>query len=205
MYTPPAFREDRVAVLRAAATQIMFGALVTQTDDGPLVTHVPMILAGPDDALVLETHVARGNPHWRTPGPSVAIFQGPHAYVSPSFYPTKAETGRVVPTWTYIVIHAHGILGPVQDGDWLHAHVSRISDAMEVNRPAPWAVADAPSDYIASLQRGIVGLQMPVTRLEGAWKVNQHKSDADRAGTAAGLAATGEMGAALARVLKPGA
>ena len=205
MYAPPAFREDRVAVLRQAARDIMFGALVTQTDDGPVVTHVPMLLAGPDDALVLETHVARGNPHWRTPGPSVAIFQGPHAYVSPAFYPSKAETGRVVPTWTYIVIHAHGTLDPVQEGDWLHAHVTRISDAMEGDRATPWAVADAPSDYIASLQRGIVGLRMPVARLEGAWKVNQHKPEADRAGTAAGLAAAGEMGAALACVLRPGA
>ena len=203
MYAPPAFREDRVEVLRRAAAEIMFGALVTQTDDGPVVTHVPMLLTGPDDAMVLETHVARGNPHWRASGPSVAIFQGPQAYVSPSFYPSKAETGKVVPTWTYIVVHAHGILEPCTDPDWLQAHVTRISDAMEVGRPSPWAVSDAPPDYIAALQRGIVGLRLPVARLEGAWKVNQHKSEADRVGTAAGLAASGPQGAALARVLRP--
>ena len=203
MYAPPAFREDRVEVLRQAAREIMFGALVTQTHDGPVVTHVPMLLTGPDDAMVLETHVARGNPHWRTTGPSVAIFQGPQAYVSPSFYPSKAETGKVVPTWTYIVVHAHGLLQSVDDADWLHAHVTGISDAMEADRPAPWAVDDAPADYIAALARGIVGLRLPVARLEGAWKVNQHKTDADRAGTAEGLAASGPQGAALARVLRP--
>ena len=203
MYAPPAFREERVEVLRRAAREIMFGALVTQGDDGPVVTHVPMLLTGPDDAMVLETHVARGNPHGRTPGPSVAIFQGPQAYVSPSFYPSKGETGKVVPTWTYIVVHAHGLLETVDDPAWLHAHVTRISDAMEADRPAPWAVGDAPPDYIAALQRGIVGLRLPVARLEGAWKVNQHKSEADRAGTAEGLAASGPQGAALARVLRP--
>ncbi len=202
MYAPPAFREDRVGVLRHAVGDIMLGALVTQTDDGPVVTHVPMLLTGPDDAMVLETHVARGNPHWRTPGQTVAIFQGPHAYASPSFYPSKAETGKVVPTWTYIVIHAHGVLTAEQDAAWLHAHVTAISDTMEAPRPAPWAVSDAPADYIANLQRGIVGLRMPLDRLEGAWKINQHKSDADRDGTARGLAASGPMGLALSHVLR---
>lgn len=203
MYAPPAFQEDRTDVLRAAIGDITFGALVTQTDDGPVVTHVPMMLTGPDDAMVLETHVARGNPHWRHTGPTVAIFQGPHAYIRPGFYPSKAETGKVVPTWTYIAVHAHGTLTAVQDGDWLHAHVTAMTNKMERGRPAPWAVDDAPADYIASLQRGIVGLRMPVTRLTGAWKVNQHKSEADRAGTAQGLADSGEMGRALAQVLKP--
>ncbi|SEM74440.1 negative transcriptional regulator, PaiB family [Loktanella fryxellensis] len=203
MYAPPAFREDRVDVLRAAVGQIMLAALVTQTADGPVATHVPMLLTGPDDALVLETHVARANPHWRTPGPSIAIFQGPQAYVSPSFYPSKAETGKVVPTWTYISVHAHGSLRVVDDPDWLHAHVTTISDRMEADRPAPWAVSDAPADYIAGLQRGIVGLRLTVDRLEGAWKVNQHKPQADRDGTARGLAASGPQGAALARVLRP--
>lgn len=203
MYAPPAFQEDRTDVLRAAIGDITFGALVTQTDDGPVVTHVPMMLTGPDDAMVLETHVARGNPHWRSTGPTVAIFQGPHAYIRPGFYPSKAETGKVVPTWTYIAVHAHGMLTAVQDGDWLHAHVTAMTNKMELGRPAPWAVDDAPAGYIASLQRGIVGLRMPVTRLTGAWKVNQHKSEADRAGTARGLANSGEMGRALAQVIKP--
>ena len=204
MYAPAASVEDRIPVLRAAMADIMFAALVTQADDGPVVTHVPMLLTGPDDALVLETHVARGNPHWRTPGPSVAIFQGPQAYVSPSFYPAKALTGKVVPTWTYIAVHAHGGLETVDDPAWLHAHVSRITDTMEAARPALWAVGDAPPDYIAALQRGIVGLRLPVIRLHGAWKVNQHKSDADRAGTAAGLTAGGVQGQALAEVLRAG-
>lgn len=203
MYAPPAFQEDRTDVLRAAIGDITFGALVTQTDDGPVVTHVPMMLTGPDDTMVLETHVARGNPHWCHAGPTVAIFQGPHAYIRPGFYPSKAETGKVVPTWTYIAVHAHGMLTAVQDGGWLHAHVTAMTNKMELGRPAPWAVDDAPADYIASLQRGIVGLRMPVTRLTGAWKVNQHKSEADRAGTAQGLADSGEMGRALAQVIKP--
>jgi transcriptional regulator len=95
------------------------------------------------------------------------------------------------------------MLSAVQDGDWLHAHVSAMTDKMESGRPAPWAVNDAPADYIASLQRGIVGLRLPVTRLTGAWKVNQHKSQADRAGTVQGLAASGPMGLVLAQVLQP--
>ena len=203
MYAPPASQEDRTNVLRAAVDDIVFGALVTQTDDGPIVTHVPMLLTGPDDAMVLETHVARGNPHWRNPGPTVAIFQGPYAYIRPGFYPSKAQSGKVVPTWTYIAVHAHGVLSALQDGDWLHAHVTAMTDKMEAGRPAPWSVSDAPTDYIASLQRGIVGLRLPVTRLTGAWKVNQHKSEADRAGTADGLAASGPMGQALSRILRP--
>ena len=203
MYVPPAFQEVRTHVLRAAVDDIVFGALVTQSDDGPVVTHVPMMLTGPDDAMVLEAHVARANPHWRSTGQAVAIFQGPHAYIRPGFYPSKADTGKVVPTWTYIAVHAHGMLSAVQDGDWLHAHVSAMTDKMESGRPAPWAVNDAPADYIASLQRGIVGLRLPVTRLTGAWKVNQHKSQADRAGTVQGLAASGPMGLVLAQVLQP--
>ncbi|OCX64632.1 transcriptional regulator [Thioclava sp. SK-1] len=204
MYRPPAFAETRREVLHHAIAQIRLAALVTPHDGGIDVSHVPMLLRDTGKAVTLETHVARGNPHWRRLAqdrPSVAIFQGPQAYISPSFYPTKAETGKVVPTWTYIAVHAHGQLRAVQDRSWLAQHLHDLTQASEANMPQPWSVDDAPREYLNSLERGIVGLQFSVDRLEGAWKINQHKSEADRRGTADGLAASGAQGAALAAVL----
>ena len=204
MYRPEAFAEDREDVLLDAIASIGLAALVTPGEGGIEASHVPMVARrGADGALGLETHVARANAHWRAaPAESLAIFQGPHAYVHPGWYPSKAETGKVVPTWTYIAVHAHGRLEAMTDEAWLRAHLDALTDAQEAARPEPWAVSDAPPRYIAGLSRGIVGLRLTVERLEGAWKVNQHKPEADRLGTRDGLAGAGPMGVALADVLR---
>ncbi len=192
MYIPRQFQEDRRAVLAQAVRDIQLATLVTPGPDGLQVTHLPVHLVEDGDAWILAMHVARPNPHGRLSGPTVAIFQGPHAYVSPSFYPSKQEHGRFVPTWNYIAVHLHGVLEPVEDEAWLHAQLDALTDHNEGNRAQPWAVADAPADYMAGMLRGIVGLRMRVDRVDAAWKMIQHRSEADRLGTIAGLAAAPE-------------
>jgi transcriptional regulator len=128
------------------------------------------------------------------------VFQGPQAYVSPSYYPSKAEHGKVVPTWNYCVAQARGRLRAIEDAAWLHAFVSRLTDHHEAARAQPWAVADAPSDYVDTMLRGIVGIELVLSTLTGKWKVSQNRSAADRAGVARGLAAAG----APAELLAPG-
>lgn len=137
-------------------------------------------------------HVARPNPHWeRAGGPTVAIFQGPQSYISPSWYPTKRGHGRVVPTWNDIAVHAHGTLEVVDDEAWPLAHLDDLTRENEDMRAAPWQVADAPAEFIRGFTRAIVGLRLRVTRAEGAWKLIQHRSEADRLGTIEGLEAEG--------------
>lgn len=209
MYRPPHFVQDDIGVLASAIRDIQFAALVTPTPDGIQATHVPMVVHPGKTAAetVLETHVARPNPHWRaaTDAPSLAIFQGPQAYVSPSWYPSKAEHGKVVPTWTYVTVHAHGRLEAIHDEAWLARHLDELTRQNEAGRDEPWEVTDAPPEFIGALSRGIVGLRLTLTRLEGAWKLNQHKTVADREGTARGLAQSGEMGARLAALADPAA
>jgi len=193
MYIPRQFREGRPDVLAGAMRDIQLAALVTGGPEGLHVSHVPMVLKEDDKgAWTLETHVARPNPHWRfagTAAASVAIFQGPQAYVSPSWYATKREHGRVVPTWNYIAIHAHGVLEAVEDQDWLLAHLHDLTRANEASREHPWAVSDAPEEFVRGLTRAIVGLRLRVGRIEGVWKMIQHRSEGDRLGTVAGLEA----------------
>ena len=153
----------------------------------------PDAVAGIALAGVLTGHVARANPLWREFDPDadvLAIFQGPQAYISPSWYPTKQEHGRVVPTWNYAVVHAHGRLRVRDDAAWAHALVDELTREQESARPVPWAVGDAPDDYIARLTRAIVGIEIPVTRLTGKWKTSGNQPAANRAGAARGLAAS---------------
>jgi transcriptional regulator len=149
---------------------------------------------------VLRGHVARANPVWKEGGgEALAIFLGPHAYVSPNWYPSKAETGKAVPTWNYLTVQARGSIAWIQDGDWLRAHVSALSDVHEAGRAAPWAIGDAPAGYIDSLLRAIVGFELIVAKLEGKWKLSQNRDAADRAGVRDGLAQDGHD--ALSRLM----
>lgn len=205
MYRPQQFVEDRQNVLLDAIRTIQLAALVTPHAEGIEVTHVPVVVSEGGVRLALEAHVARGNPHWKRAeggARSVAIFQGPHAYVSPSLYPSKAEHGKVVPTWVYIAVHVHGVLETIQDPDGLARHLEQLTSANERRRPVPWQVSDAPEQYLEGMRRGIVGLRLTVDRLEGAWKLNQHKSEPDWMGTAEGLDRSGESGALLAQALR---
>lgn len=168
------------------------GAWVCQGADGPLIAnHIPFVLdrsRGPLGTLV--GHVSRANGVWRelAPGrPSVVMFQGPQSYVTPAWYPGKAEHGEVVPTWNYAVVHAHGIARPVDDREWLLGMLDRLTQAQEAGQPEPWRVADAPAPFIDKLMRAIVGIEIPIDRLEGKLKASQDEAPQDRLGTARGL------------------
>ena len=176
MYIPAHFREDRTVVLHEAMRQIAFATLVTQGEGLLEANHLPLLLDA--QAGILRGHVARVNPVWNnlTPGSAVlAIFLGPDAYVSPGWYPSKAQTGKAVPTWNYLTVHARGTVGVIQDLDWLRAHVTALSGAHESGRPDPWKITDAPPDYIDSMLRAIVGLEIAITGLKGKWKLSQNR------------------------------
>ena len=193
MYLPSHFEEHRPAVLHALVASHPFGLLVTQSDAGLAANAIPWLLdVEADGAVVLRGHVARANPLWRearTDLESLVIFQGPQAYVSPSLYPSKAEHGKVVPTWNYIMVQARGRLEAMDGRDWKHAFVTRLTQRHEAGRINPWAVGDAPADYIETMLGAIVGVQLRVATLAGKWKTSQNRSAADRAGVAAGLQA----------------
>ena len=206
MYLPAHFAETRREVLAGFIAAQPFGLLITHdAESGIVADGVPFVLdtdpaGGPG---ILRAHVARANPLWRRAaslsGKVLVVFQGPHGYVSPAWYPGKAEHGKVVPTWNYVTVQTHGTLRAIDDAAWLHAFVTRLTDRHEQPRPAPWAVSDAPVDYVASMLRGIVGIEIVLSAMTGKWKVSQNRPAADRAGVAAGLRSEGAAaGSALA-------
>lgn len=193
MYVPPAFKDDDPESIRATIRAARLASLVTATADGPIATPLPLFLdASEGERGVLYGHVAKANPQWRSPpiGEALAIFMGPEAYVTPSWYATKQETGKVVPTWNYIAVHAYGPVEFFQEAERLLEVVTRLTSIHETPRAEAWAVSDAPADFIASQLRGIVGVRIPVTRFEGKRKMSQNRPEADRIGVAAGLAAS---------------
>ncbi len=195
MYIPPLFKEDRVDVLHAAIRRSGLATLVTLTGDGLIASHVPMLL-DPEPAPygTLLGHLARPNPQARGAAPGVqalAIFQGPDAYITPSWYATKRENGKVVPTWNYVTIHAHGPVAFFDDAERLREVVTRLTEREEQARAEPWAVTDAPADFIDGMLKGIVGFALPIVRLEGKWKMSQNRPAQDRAGVVAGLEGQG--------------
>ncbi len=210
MYLPSQFAESRPEVLHALIRAHPLATLAWIGPDGLAAEHLPLELevgAGPAGLGVLRGHVARANPVWQQvlAGQEVLlVFQGPQAYVSPSWYPAKAEHGKVVPTWNYVVVHARGLLQVRDDPVWVHALVSRLTAAHEAPFVRPWAVADAPADYVATMTRAIVGIEVPISRLSGKWKLSQNRTAVDRAGVQAGLAARPDPGSrAMAPLLAP--
>ncbi len=199
MYVPRHFAEDRVDVLAAFMHDHPFATLVSNTTDGLLATHLPL-LWDPEPAPfgTLTGHFARPNPHAKVDasGDALAIFLGPQAYVSPSWYPSKREHGKVVPTWNYVAVHAAGPLRLVDDVDWLRALVTRLTDRHEQASAEPWRVTDAPETFLAQMLRGIVGVEIPVHRLEGKWKLGQNRPEADVLGTIDGLRERGDPASA---------
>jgi transcriptional regulator len=189
MYLPKHFEQHDPAALQALMREHPLAALVSSGPDGLTADHIPLEYDAA--ANTLRGHVARANPLWRQADgqPVLAIFRGPQAYVSPSLYPSKAATHKVVPTWNYAVVHAHGTLRALDDAPWLHTLVSRLTGHHESPRAQPWAVSDAPDDYVQQMLRAIVGIEIPLTRLVGKWKVSQNRSAEDRAGVADGLGA----------------
>jgi transcriptional regulator len=204
MYLPAQFREERVDVLHEAIRGTGLATLVTLGSEGLEASHVPMLLEpSPSPRGTLIGHVARANPQWRRLAAgteALAIFLGPEAYVTPDWYATKRQTGKVVPTWNYVAVHAYGPLEVFDDVERLRALVTRLTERHEAGRPSPWAVSDAPEEYVRAMLDGIVGFALPIARLEGKWKMSQNRPAADRAGVVAGLTREGgPAGAAVAR------
>jgi transcriptional regulator len=210
MYAPRHFEETRPEVLHELVRTHPFGLLVTQDTQGELAANAVPFLLEHDDAgrAVLRAHVARANPLWqaaRRDVDSLVVFQGPQAYVSPGWYATKAEHGKVVPTWNYVMVQARGRLQVHEDAPWLLSLVTRLTQRHEAALPRPWAVTDAPADFIDGMLRAIVGIEIPVDALVGKWKVSQNRSSADRAGVAAGLRQQGGDDADnMSRLVNPG-
>lgn len=169
------------------------GAWVCQSEGQLIANHIPFLLdphRGSHGTLI--GHVARANPVWRAcadGAPSVVMFQGAQSYITPHWYPGKAEHGKVVPTWNYVVAHAHGQARIVEDRDWMLDMLQRLTTQQEATQPIPWRVADAPADYIDKLMRAIVGIEIPIDRLEGKCKASQDEDLQDRYGTVKGLRA----------------
>jgi transcriptional regulator len=194
MFVPDHFKLGGVTEQHALMRAYPFGALVTTSDAGYEVTHLPTVLKSEGELGLIECHVSRANPHWRTitaGARGLLIYTGPQAYITPGWYPSKAAHGKVVPTWNYAVVHAHGVPQIVDDRDWLVRHVSELTDQQEAGTAAPWATSDAPGNFVEVLARGIVGMRFTIDRLEGKSKMSQNRELPDREGVVAGLKARG--------------
>jgi transcriptional regulator len=191
MYVPPGSHEDRIEVLHRAIDELRFGTLVTVGSDGPIATHIPMFVdAAPAPNGTIFGHIARANPQWERsdPGvPALAAFVGPQAYITPSWYETKKLTGKVVPTWQYVAVQARGPISFFSDADRLLDIVRRSTLTQESSRAHPWAVEDAPKEYVDRMLHAIVGFEIPIASITGSWKLGQHKSEGDRTGMIEGL------------------
>ena len=196
MYLPAHFNETRTEVMHALMRARPLAALVTLGDSGIIANHLPVqTLPQPAPLGCIRGHIARANPLWRdyrTGAEALAIFQGPHAYISPSFYPSKVVTGEVVPTWNYAVVHARGTLRFIHDAEWLRSFVAGLTASHEAPRPQQWKIEDAPADYIGKMLKLIVGFEFSITSLTGKWKMSQNRPQADRAGVQKNLQAASD-------------
>jgi transcriptional regulator len=199
LYLPAHFAENRIDVLHALMQARPLATLVTLGHSGLLANHVPVeTLPEPTPLGLIRGHIARANPLWREyreDAEALAIFQGPQVYISPSFYPTKETTGEVVPTWDYVVVHAHGTLRFVNDAAWMRELVSGLTDAHEASRGRTWKIDDAPEAYIEKMLTLIVGFEFAIVSLTGKWKVSQNWPHADRKGVERGLRSAGHADA----------
>ena len=197
MYLPQQFAETSLDVLHDLIRAHPLGTLVMLADAELCANHIPFLLHR-DGGGRLHGHMSRANPLWRSCGGAIealVIFHGPQAYISPSWYPSRAVDGRVVPTWNYAVVHAYGTPRAIHDPGWLLEHVTQLTGAHEAGQAQPWRVAEAPEDYVSQMISGIVGIEIPISRLEGKWKVSQNRKRPDQLGVCAGLQAQGTDGA----------
>jgi transcriptional regulator len=190
MYRPDHYRVDDLSLMHSLMRARPLVALVSAGAEGLCATHLPTVLKGEAPYGVIEFHLARANPHWKQLAEcneALMIFQGPDGYITPNWYPSKAEHGKVVPTWNYAVVHAYGRPEVMKDKDWLCRHVTELTSQQERNEVRPWALSDAPGTYIDVMLRGIVGFRFAITRLEGKWKMSQNRDAKDRDGVSRGL------------------
>ena len=202
MYQPPHFIESRPDVLHALMRAHPLGLLVSSGPEGPVADALPFLLDTdhPPHGR-LRAHLARANPHWRllaahSETPVLVVFQGVDSYITPTWYETKRETGKVVPTWNYAMVQVRGRARVVEDRTWLAGQIAELTRTHEANRAEPWKVADAPGDYIEAQLKGIVGLEIEIAGISGKWKVSQNRPLADRRGVAEGLDTQGDCEAA---------
>lgn len=192
MYLPSAFREDSLSVQHDFIRTHPLGVVTTSGEGGLMANHVPCLLYPEGAQGVLRLHVARANPQLAqlaAGNECLVVFHGAQAYITPSWYATKAETHKVVPTWNFVAVHVWGRPVIQDDPAWLRAQLEALTDSQERSRTQPWSVDEAPADFIAAQMRAIVGVEIPIARIEGKWKVSQNRSAADRQGVARGLAA----------------
>ena len=219
MYQPPAFREDRTEVQHALIRAHPLGLLITAGPGGLIANPFPFLLdskapeggdaaeggdASEEGLGTLRLHIARANPQWReleAVEECLVVFQGPQDYVTPSWYATKRETGKVVPTWNYATVHAWGRPRIMNDDAWLRRQIEDLTGSRESQRTEPWQVGDAPENFIAAQMRGIVGVEISILRIEGKWKMSQNRPEADRAGVVAGFREAGAAGQEIATLV----
>ena len=205
MYQPPHFREDRLEVQHELVRNHPLGLLISAGPGGLIANAVPFLIDPVGSELgVLRCHVAKANQQWRALShveECLVVFQGPQAYVTPSWYETKRQTGKVVPTWNYATVHAWGRPVVTEDPAWLGSQIRALTDLCEGRFPAPWAVDDAPAGFIGSQIKGIVGIEIAVSRIEGKWKMSQNRPEADREGVFQGLEALGGEESEVARLV----
>ncbi len=196
MYIPSHFRPEDVAAVHESMTRTGFVSLVTNTASGLIATQAPVLFdATVGEHGILRGHIARGNLQWKAAlveQEALAIFVGPNGYVSPQWYAAKREHGRVVPTWNYVSVHAYGKVRFSEDRELLLRIVAQLTEKHEAKSELPWKVSDAPAEYIEGLLKAIVAFEMPITRMEASWKLNQNRSEADRRGAMEGLKERGE-------------
>jgi transcriptional regulator len=207
MYLPKHFEERDPERLRRFIERHPLGSLVTATESGLDANHIPFLFADTGSAAgTLHGHIARANPLWReavADATALVIFRGPDSFISPTWYPSKRENPRVVPTWNYAVVHAHGVLRCVDDPAWVRSHVEALTREHEGRRDAPWAVTDAPADFIEKMVAAVVGIEISITRLVGKWKIGQNRSTSDRVGVVEALEReTVPSGATIAALMR---
>jgi transcriptional regulator len=207
MYLPKHFDERDPERLRSLIQRYPLGSLVTATESGLDANHIPFVFADTGSAAgTLHGHIARANPLWREgvrDAAALVIFQGPNSFISPSWYPSKRENARVVPTWNYAVVHVHGVLRFVDDPAWVRSHVEALTREHEEKRDPPWAVTDAPADFVEKMVAAVVGIEISITELVGKWKVSQNRSISDRVGVAEALEREATpSGAAIAALIR---
>jgi len=204
MYQPPAFREDRIDVQHALIRAHPLGLLITAGPAGLLANLFPFLLDADSEKGTLRLHLARANPQWKelqAIEECLVVFQGPQDYVTPSWYATKRETGKVVPTWNYATVHVWGRPRVMNDDAWLRRQLDDLTASREGPREEPWKVDDAPAEFVAMQMRAIVGVEIPIARIEGKWKMSQNRPEADRAGVIEGFRAMGEAGEEIAALV----
>jgi len=195
MYQSDHFRIDDLPSIYALMRARPLAAFISAGPAGLFATHLPTVLKSDEPYGVIECHFARANPHRKDLAHSseaLMIFQGPEGYITPNWYPSKIEHGKVVPTWNYAIVHAYGRAEMIEDAVWLRRHVAELTAQQEEGEARPWALSDAPDAYVAAMLRGIVGCRFVITRLEGKWKMSQNRGTKDREGVGRGLSQRGK-------------